>query len=324
MSSYNVPFDFDGDKILYIDYMDNSVRSINIVKTLKQEKIFSFLIDKGFGHISHMKLLPDDCIFLCRNLCVCEIYNFKRNNYSYNQDNYLNVDIKDIHYQDNFNLLNTWVHKQNTEIIASNVYISGYKISDEYNNDKMKLNFGKNENSINSRNKKDNKMRLNFKKRIKNEIIDNINYNSIDSSSSKNKILDSYNKRNKDILNFEKEINNHTKIIGEENKEGKIHKKTNKRDNLKENYNESDNDFIDGNEEYYIITLDISGNFNIFINNGIKKTLFNLYKIENIEQKYKNLKFFSIGFPYFITINEYYYVITTDCGVFVISKNNND
>jgi hypothetical protein len=42
MSSYNVPFDFDGDKILYIDYMDNSVRSINIVKTLNKKRFLVF------------------------------------------------------------------------------------------------------------------------------------------------------------------------------------------------------------------------------------------------------------------------------------------
>ena len=49
-------------------------------------------------------------------------------------------------------------------------------------------------------------------------------------------------------------------------------------------------------------------------------TLFNLYNIQNIEKKYKDTKFFSLGFPYYITMNENYYIITTDNGIFVINS----
>ena len=79
-------------------------------------------------------------------------------------------------------------------------------------------------------------------------------------------------------------------------------------------------------DNYYIITLDIDGNFNLYYNidsnKGVKNNLFNLYKIENISQKYKNINFFGAGFPYYIIMNELFYVITTDSGVFVIGKNN--
>jgi hypothetical protein len=71
--------------------------------------------------------------------------------------------------------------------------------------------------------------------------------------------------------------------------------------------------------------LDIEGNFNIYYYNierkeETKNTLFNLYQIYNIEKKYKDAKFFSLGFPYYITMNDYYYVITTDNGIFVINN----
>ena len=59
-------------------------------------------------------------------------------------------------------------------------------------------------------------------------------------------------------------------------------------------------------------------------NNKKQKTLFNIYNIKNIEDKYKKLEFFSVGFPYFIVINELYFCITTDHGLFVITKNNNE
>ena len=336
MSNYNIPFDFDGNKFLYIEFINESIRTINIYKTLKMKKIFSYLLDNGFGHISHMKLLPnDDCIFLCRNIYVCEIYKYKRNNKLYNKHNSININIKENNDENDFCLLTTWVHHENIEIISSNVYISGYKISVEYNNDKIKKNYGKSktENIKNSQNKnekekeKDIKLYLNYKNKIKNETQDK-NNSSIDSYSSKNKILDGYVQRNNDILNYGNEIKNHKNNNEIESKDELIQRKIQKKDSLKVNYNESDNTSFSNKVEYYIITLDITGNFNIFINkeknNGIKKTLFNLYKIENIEQEYKNLKFFSIGFPYYITINEYYYVITTDHGVFVISKINNE
>ena len=98
----------------------------------------------------------------------------------------------------------------------------------------------------------------------------------------------------------------------------------NKENELKKEGELNENE-IKNEGSYYIITLDIDGNFNLFYNNKennieIKITLFNLYKIKNISNNSKNLSFFSVGFPYYITMNEFYYIITTDNGIFVISK----
>ena len=231
-----------------------------------------FLIDKKFGHISHMKLLPNGCIFLCRNLFICEIYKYENNNNN----------TTDGENNNNFILLNMWVHNKNKEIISSNIYILGNKINTNYyNNNKIKSeNTKRNEIHKNSNLNQKNKKKIN--KTLHNLINDD---NSIDSAVSKNKILDFY-KSNDEILNIKnKEINNE--------------------------------------DNYYIITLDIDGNFNLYYNNNnieIINTLFNIYKIKNISNNNKNLSLFSVGFPYYITMNEYYYIITTDYGIFVISK----
>ena len=87
--------------------------------------------------------------------------------------------------------------------------------------------------------------------------------------------------------------------------------------NKKDISNTIENDSIGNN--YYIITLDKNGNVNLY-KNKIVTNIFNLYEVENIEEKYKGKLFFSIGFPYFIVMNELYIGITTDYGLFVISN----
>ena len=287
MSNYNVPFDFDGDKFLYIEYYDESIRCINIYNTLSKKKYLTYLIDKKFGHISHMKLLPDDCIFLCRNLFICEIYKYNNNS-----------NITDDENNNQFRLINMWVHNKIKEIISSNIYVLGNKICNEYKNNKIKSeNSNKNEIHKNSNLNKGNKKGFKKNNNLHNLINDDNNF-SIDSSVSKNKILDFY-KSNDEILNIE-------------NKENELKVESNKKE-------------IKNGDIYYIITLDIDGNFNLYYNNKennieTKITLFNLYNIENISNNSKNLSFFSVGFPYYITMNEYYYIITTDNGIFIISK----
>ena len=75
-------------------------------------------------------------------------------------------------------------------------------------------------------------------------------------------------------------------------------------------------------ENFFIVTLDKDGNINLF-NNKNQITLFNIYNINNIDNKYKKLEFFSVGFPYYIVVNDLYFGITTDHGLFVMSKINN-
>ena len=257
-SNFCIPFDFDGDKFLYIDFFIDKSKSINIYYTLTKKKNFKYKISNDFGHINHMKLLPDNYIFLCRKTVICEIYKYVINDDNENCD---------------FFIISSWVN--NKEIISSNVYIFGSKTDIELED--------------------------------KNISRDNIQYdkNEIvyidDSINSKNKILD---------LNQKNENNKkHDKITPKKVTSNDLCKI----DCLLVNRNNSDK-----NNEYCIITLDIDGIFHLYCNN-FNIALFNLYKIINFDDKEKEL--FATGFPYYITMNELYFVISTDRGVFVISKN---
>ena len=138
---------------------------------------------------------------------------------------------------------------------------------------------------------------------------------------------DSYSSASKNkFFQFDKN-NNNNDISGYNNIEDLIKLEKVKNDGIKLNINSKN--VKEEKRKIYIITLDIEGNFNLYqfikgSNDEIKNTLFNLYEIPNIEKKYKQLKFFSLGFPYYITMNDYYYVITTDNNIFVISSEKED
>ena len=305
MSNYNVPFDFDGDNFLYLEYLSKTMRSINIYSTLKGQKLFQFFIKNEFGHISFMKLIPDDCIFLCRKIYICEIYKIRNNsNYNNNNNNVNNNENKD------FVLLKNWVHIEDKEIIACNVYIIENQIKEDNNETKYNFNHAKIKKEREKQNNINTKNEIHSLKLIEGE-------NSYDSYTA------SHNK----ILNYDKSSNNFDSNTYYKNIENIIKIEKTKNECIKVNSNKltNNNNIYIGKNKYYIITLDIEGNFNIYYYNierkeETKNTLFNLYQIYNIEKKYKDAKFFSLGFPYYITMNDYYYVITTDNGIFVINN----
>ena len=100
MYNFIVPFDFDGDRFLYLEYESENIRRICIYYTLENSGPDTFKINKSFGHISFMKFISLDKIILCKKNKICEI--------------------RDIY--DNFNLIETWEHI-GEEIIAMNFYI---------------------------------------------------------------------------------------------------------------------------------------------------------------------------------------------------------
>ena len=101
-----------------------------------------------------------------------------------------------------------------------------------------------------------------------------------------------------------------------------IFEKNNKKNKLEDKKIEEDNTIMNhiiSYRGYNIITLDSNGTVYLYHNNT-QITLFNIYEINNIKQKFKNLQFFSMGFPYYIIANEKYVCITTDFGLFVFTK----
>ena len=354
LSNYCVPFDFDGDRFLFLDYISKEKRKICIYYTISKMDIFEYNIGKEYGHISHMKIINKDenKIFLCRNYNECEIHLI----------------------DENFTCIESWKHIGN-DTISCFIYIKDSKITKQFKNrinikkyteEKDYDNFilinnckgnilKKNKNKIlNKRNRN-----LNMDKNQGSSTILNININNNSALSSSNNFKNNIKclnntenienkKKNKNLNSFLNKYENSSKRAFN-NSDKKLKKNIDGVDIYnKKKYNENDSYRINIvhkekiyetniikkntdnsysidleneniNNNYYIITLDKNGNVNLYQKEKYKK-IFNLYEIENIEEKYKEKQFFSIGFPYFIIMNELYIGLTTDYGLFVISN----
>ena len=180
ISTFWVPFDFDGILLIYIDFLDGGKRNLIIYdcKAKKQKlciKLWDMEKNETLGHISHIKKLKDDKIFLVHSYKSCQI--------------------RDL----NFKLIKKFEHN-GKEIIACDIY---------YNN--------------------------------KNEL----------------------------------------KIF-----------------------------LLDLNCSVWVYSY----------NYEYKDYLFNMHKLNSINQDIKDQKFFSLGYPYYIKVSEKYIAITTDQGCFLFKK----
>ena len=397
LSNYVVPFDFNGDQFLFLDYISKKERTINVFYTMTKKDEYIYTIkDRLYGHISHMKLLPNNKIFLCRNNKQCEIHLMSKdfdtieqyihfgeevitsyafilnniediNNINYNKNKINKLNSDRLNYEENnesedeeeksksdikMNILKLFENKSKNNAkkrlinIDQTVNIGAFHSKTEKNVLKKSekklissngndLNIHHTENNHSNSNKKnlflnnlpsinpsfDNSSRRDINLTLENKRFTS-NRNSKENSATKYNLLTS-DKKKKNSKNSVSsiEIYGKKKQNGIKNKINKIglHFGSNSGDNMEEptfiNNKDSDN--------YYIVTLDKDGSVNIF-NNKKQKTLFNIYNIKNIDDKYKKLEFCSVGFPYFIVINELYFCITTDHGLFVITKNNNE
>ena len=229
-----------------------------------------------------MKFVNDDKIFLVRKNKLCEIYKIN----------------------DDFSLLEKWEHF-GEEIISVQIYLKGSKLSEDFINNKDN-NFGNDESNDISFfvNEKEDEKIINIK-------TNNLNINQYNSTFREFK-KKSHQELSHDILN-KNDINVFNKYNNKKNKDEildlNIYKKY--KNKKKINYDEQ--------KIFYIATLDINGNFNLY-KNKVNNILFNLYDIEGIEQKYKDQEFFFLGFPYLISMNSRYICISADQGIFVIKK----
>lgn len=78
MTNYSVPFDFDGENFLWVEFLKSGVRKIcraNIPLMMTQKEVYKKELDKNceIKHISHAKLLSDNKIFIVHSLNICEI-----------------------------------------------------------------------------------------------------------------------------------------------------------------------------------------------------------------------------------------------------------
>ena len=405
MSNYVVPFDFDGDKLLFLDYISQNERIISVVYTAtKKEKFIYNIKNKEYGHISHMKLLPDDKIFLCKKNNECEIHLMNKSFDEIQTWKHIGEDVIScyIYYKNKINRNNNSSSEQlnnnknndkdnaddddNDESFENN---ERYESNDEKKSlDKIKKNLLKifNRKKINNLKKVNININktinlgkfnsnfdkvniINIKKKGKNLLSSNgneniisytennpksynkkkyFNYkiNSMNSSSNNSSRRDinftienknitknrnskeTYTPKNYMLSNDKRQIypkNSFTNIDIYDTKKGNnFNKKLNLLSHNKTNLdNEEEQTVVNDkdNGKYSILTLDKNGTLNIYKHKK-QKTLFNIYNISNIDNKYKKMQFFSMGFPYYMVANEFYFAITTDHGLFVITKSN--
>ena len=399
MSNYVVPFDFDGDKFLFLDYLSKEERIISVVYTASKNAQYNYMIkNRDYGHISHMKLLPNNKIFICRKNKECEIHLMNKDFNEIEKWVHIGEDVlscyifiknKNILYDNTNNKENNKL-SQNNKDSEEEENEESYENNDEKSEDGIKKNILKlleNKGVIKNGSKKElininqtiniatiqpnteKTNKFNTKQNVKNLISSKGNENSYIHTENNQVIFSKKNllKNNMDSLNPSFDNSSRREInFTDENKRFTSHKnsKTNsatkynlltsdkkkknskntvssieiygkkKKNGIKNkikkiniingsNYegNEEDQTIINKKEteNYSIFTLDKDGSVNIY-NNKNQKNLFNLYNMSKIDNKYKNLEFFSVGFPYYIVANDFYYGITTDHGLFVISK----
>ena len=352
MHNFSVPFDFDGEDFLFLDNISKEDRLICLFDTINNQYFYKYKISRNFGHISHMKILmhKEKKIFLCRNDLQCEIHSLDDNftcveSFEHIGDDILNVfiyfkesrineefkqKIKDEKNKNIMNLCNNNYEeyiKINNNKSKANMKINGENIIKIKNNEKITL---EKNNEINNNNIKD--LNMNYSSSNQNKTDKNINEIKLrekeESDNSSNKEMNSHSK-NLNIKNSNIQIFNKNNL-NEESKEPlnevKKIKNKHKQDILNIKVEEDKGSTIEVKDKkdiinYYIFVLDNNGNLNMYKNKK-NRTLFNIYNIEGIDESYIEKKFFSIGYPYYFVVNELYFAITTDFGLFVISNKN--
>lgn len=78
MCNYSVPFDYDGQKFVWVEFLSEKERSLCVYYFEKEKKIEKKL-DKNFGHISHCKILPNEKLLIVRKMDQCEIIKIEEN-----------------------------------------------------------------------------------------------------------------------------------------------------------------------------------------------------------------------------------------------------
>ena len=80
LTNYCVPFDFDGKNYIIIDFVAKNERIFYvydiILKDMKQKIQIENIKDNSIGHISHLKIIKNETIFIVQNYNICEIRNF--------------------------------------------------------------------------------------------------------------------------------------------------------------------------------------------------------------------------------------------------------
>jgi hypothetical protein len=149
ISNFWVPYDYNGMLIIYIDFLEGDQRCLNIFDLKEKNFIIKNKIcklDSNLGHISHIKFLKNEKIFLVHKYKFCQIRNFKFkiiNEFEhigseiiacdifYTKNNKLKIALLDINAD-----VYTYDENNNSEFYCFNLYKLNC-ISDEIKNEKF-------------------------------------------------------------------------------------------------------------------------------------------------------------------------------------------
>ena len=315
MTNYIIPFGFDGEYFSWVEFVGPGERNIcvaNVINNMnnlqnKNDSVidtYKINIGENFGHISHLKILNESKIFLVHNLNICEIRQLNKEftlleSFKHRGDEVYAVDIC---------YPSEYLKMKNIDKISSDILISDnnnvLKISKKEKN--IKKSFIDNNNSlINKEENSKSEENIKLEKSKTDTIIKKINIydkNNFDNENNTNSMKKKADEDNSDNSEFIKSNKNKNINLIENEKE--------KNNNDKESINDL---------SFSIITLDIDGNVNLY-QYGEESTLFNLYDLKDISQKFKKNKFFSMGYEYYIKTNLEYFCISTDYGCLVLKK----
>ena len=72
MTNYSVPFDFDGNRFLWVEFFSEKERNI-CTHEFESSKKWNYSLNSNFGHISFARLLPGNLVLIIRLLNDIEI-----------------------------------------------------------------------------------------------------------------------------------------------------------------------------------------------------------------------------------------------------------
>ena len=152
-TNYIVPFDFDGKRFLWVEFLSSTQRNICVsqIPLPITEKPYKFDLDKSVGHICQAKLLANNRVFIVHTLNKCEIRALDNNFTLIHKFEHIGEEVLgvDIYYdmesekiknpnEENVILHTNLKHEKNVERIKKNDDINTNRVLDTSDNGRKK------------------------------------------------------------------------------------------------------------------------------------------------------------------------------------------
>ena len=122
-TNYTVPFDFNGNQFLWVEFLSGTQRNICVsnIPLLKSGRPYKHLLEPNIGHISQAKLISIDKVFIVHSLNKCEIRKLDNDftlleNFEHLGEEVLAIDVVIYNNNEN-NLINNNTDERNKDIM---------------------------------------------------------------------------------------------------------------------------------------------------------------------------------------------------------------